>query len=82
MGNLKRLAILGLHVASLAVGESRVARKDLGMDRGGSGVGLGNGWVVVDEDLVLEQVQVLDPLVAIPVHHLLHLGRVMVLVLG
>lgn len=40
------------------------------------------GWVVVDEDLVLEQVQVLDPLVAIPVHHLLHLGRVMVLVLG
>lgn len=39
-------------------------------------------WVVVDEDLVLEQVQVLDPLVAIPVHHLLHLDRVMVLVLG
>jgi len=69
---LKCLAILGLHVASLAVGESRVARKDLGMDLGGSGVGLGiMGWVVVDEDLVLEQVQVLDPLVAIPVHHLL-----------
>lgn len=69
---MKCLAILGLHVASLAVGESRVARKDLGMDLGGSGVGLGiMGWVVVDEDLVLEQVQVLDPLVAIPVHHLL-----------
>jgi len=42
---LKCLAILGLHVASLAVGESRVARKDLGMDLGGSGVGLGiMGW--------------------------------------
>ena len=43
MGNLKCLATLGLHVASLAVGESWVAREDLGMDLGGSGVGLGNG---------------------------------------
>lgn len=43
MGNLKCLAIIVLLVATSAVSESRVARKDLGLDLGGLGVGLGVG---------------------------------------
>jgi hypothetical protein len=44
MGSLKPLALVALLISAFAVvSESRVARKDLGLDLGGIGIGAGIG---------------------------------------